>query len=241
MGIRDRAFKGRVRELVKLGCMFIAAIGATARAGGPYDQSIKPSARKRGKSKRHWRWAVTLPLPLVCALPSTSGATTVDGITFPTTERVDGRVLHLNGVGVRTATIFRIHVYLAALYVEHPSHDANAIEASPEIKTLFLEFMRSASKERVQNSMRKSEAAYCKEARCPASDAQDIEQFVAKFPAVKHGDYITYVFSPGGLRVLLNNTPLVAFSNPDFARRFLDSFIGLHATIPSLRNALLGH
>lgn len=239
MSIRDRAFKGRVRELVKLGCKFIAAIGATAQAGGSYDQPIKPSARKRGKSKRHWRWAVTLPL--ACALPSPSGAATVDGITFPTTERVDGRVLHLNGVGVRTATIFRIHVYLAALYVEHPSHDANAIEAPTEIKALFLEFMRSVSKERLENAIRQSETFYCKTARCPASDAQDIEQFVAKFPAVKRGDYVTYVFSPGGLRVLLNNTPLVAFSNPDFARRFLDSFIGLHAMIPSLRNALLGY
>ncbi len=197
--------------------------------------------RNRGSSKRHWRWAVASALLLLCTPPSISGATTVDGITFPPTEPVDGHVLHLNGVGVRTATIFRIRVYLAALYVEHPSHDSKDIEAPTEIKTLFLEFMRSASKERVQNSIRQSEASYCKAAGCPASDAHDIEQFVAKFPAVKRGDYVTYVFSPGGLRVLMNNTPLFNFSNPDFARRFLDSFIGLYATTPSLRNALLGH
>ena len=198
------------------------------------------TGRRWGSGKRHWRWAAALALLLLCAPPSIAGATTVDGITFPPTEPVDGHVLHLNGVGVRTATIFRIHVYLAALYVEHPSHDSNAIEAPNEIKTLFLEFLRSASKERVQNSIRQSEAAYCKATRCPASDAQDIEQFVAKFPAVKRGDYVTYVFSPDGLRVLMNNIPLVSFNNPDFARRFLDSFIGPHATVPALRNALLG-
>ena len=199
------------------------------------------TGRRWGSSKRHWPWAAALALPLLCAPPSISAATTVDGVTFPPSESVDGHVLHLNGVGVRTATIFRIRVYLAALYVEHPSHSANAIEASTAIKTLFLEFMRSVSKERVQNSIRQSEAAYCKVAKCPASDAQDIKQFVAKFPAVKRGDYVTYVFSPTGLRVLLNNTPLIAFSNPDFARRLLDSFIGSYATIPSLRNALLGY
>jgi hypothetical protein len=185
MGIHDRAFKGEsagTQEARRQVHCRHRGDRSDRRLLRPLDQIV----RKRGKSKRHWRWAVMLPLLLVWALPSTSGATTVDGITFPTTEWVDGHVLHLNGVGVRTATIFRIHIYLAALYVEHPSHDANTIEASPEIKTLFLEFVRSASKEELQDSMRKSEEAYCKAAICPASDAQDFKQFFMKFPAVRY-------------------------------------------------------
>ena len=73
------------------------------------------------------------------------------------------------------------------------------------------------------------------------SDAQDFERLVALFPPVKSGDYATYVFSPRGVRVLMNNVPLVTFGNPDFARRLLDAFIGPHAAVQSLRNALLGH
>ena len=199
------------------------------------------SGWNRWSSKRRLWQAAALALLLVCAPPAVSGAPTIDGVTFPPTLTVDGRILHLNGVGLRTLTPFRIHAYVAALYLEHPSHDSGAIEASTEIKTLFLEFLQAASKERVQGILQRDEAKYCAAAVCPASDAQDIERLVALFPAVKHGDYATYVFSPRGVRVLMNNVPLVTLGNPDFARRLLDAFIGTHAPVQSLRNALLGH
>jgi Chalcone isomerase-like len=196
--------------------------------------------KRRSSRRRLWR-AAALALLLVCAPPAVSGTPTIDGVTFPSALTVDGRILHLNGVGLRTLTLFRIHAYVAALYLEHPGHDSGAIEASTEIKTLFLKFLQAASQERVQGMLRRDEAKYCAAAVCPASDAQDIERLVALFPAVKRGDYATYVFSPRGVRVLMNNVPLVTFGNPDFARRLLDAFIGPHATVQSLRNALLGH
>ena len=185
--------------------------------------------------------AGVLALLLGCDPLAVSGAPTIDGVAFPPTLAVDGRVLHLNGVELRTVTLLRVHAYVAALYLETPSHDNGAIEASTEIKARFYEFLRAASKEQVQELLRRDETEYCAAAGCPASDAQDIERLVVLFPAVKPGDHATYVFSSRCVRMLMNNAPLVAFGSPDFVRRFLDAVIGPHAKVQSVRHALLGH
>ncbi len=199
------------------------------------------SGWKREGGKRLFWWAAAMAMLLACASPAvSSAATTVDGVTFPPTFTVEGRILQLNGVGLRTLTLFHIHAYLAALYLEHPSHDADAIEASTEIKMLIVEYLRAASKERVQKLFRRSATRYCAAGGCPASDVQDFKQLIARLPGVKRGDYTTYVFSPRGVRVLMNNVPLATFDNPDLARRLLDAFIGPRAASQSLRNALLG-
>jgi hypothetical protein len=177
---------------------------------------------------------------LLCALPTRSNAATIDGVTFPPSVTVEGRTLHLNGVGLRTLTLFRIHAYVAALYLEQPSRDADAIGASTENKMLILQFLRAASKEQVQSIFRRSAKRSCGADGCPAADAQDFERLIALFPAVKRGDYTTYVFTRSGMQVLMNNAPLATFDNPDLARRVLGAFIGPQAASPSLRNALLG-
>jgi Chalcone isomerase-like len=189
---------------------------------------------------RHlWR-ATAIAFLLVCAPPAMSSAPTIDGITFPDTFTVDGHNLQLNGVGLRTLTLLRIHAYVAALYLEQPSRDADAIEASTGTKMLILEYLRAASKERVQSIMRRSATRSCGAGGCPAADAGDFERLIALFPDVKRGDNTTYVFSPRGIQVLMNNVPLATFDNPDLARRVLDAFIGPQAASQSLRNALLG-
>ena len=39
------------------------------------------------------------------------------GVTFPEQARVDGTTLTLNGLGLRQATMLKVNVYVAALYV----------------------------------------------------------------------------------------------------------------------------
>ena len=42
---------------------------------------------------------------------------------LPDTLQVDGKTLHLNGLGLRTYSFLRIHIYVAGLYLEHLSTD----------------------------------------------------------------------------------------------------------------------
>src|SRR5690242_10476784 len=52
------------------------------------------------------------------------------GVSFPDQAQVDGSALTLNGLGLRQATMLKVNVYVAALYVPRTSGDANAILAS---------------------------------------------------------------------------------------------------------------
>jgi hypothetical protein len=166
-------------------------------------------------------------------------AATVDGVTFPDTVSAYGKTLHLNGIGIRTLTPLRIRAYAAGLYLEHPNSDARAIEASPGVKLVLIQYLHDATKEQVERAFRNGVNRTCGEA-CPAADAADFERLATAFPPVKVGDFSTYILTPNNVRATLNNNTLVDISNPDLARRVLDSFIGAHPPSEELRAGMLG-
>src|SRR5579863_5509503 len=82
--------------------------------------------------------AALLCLRLACAAPAVAGE--CDGVSFPQHVQARGETLTLNGLGLRKATIFRIKVYVGALYVAHPTADANAILTSRDPVEIDLAF-----------------------------------------------------------------------------------------------------
>ena len=78
-------------------------------------------------------------LPVLLLLPGiAASAAEIDGVVFPATKQIDGKTLVLNGFGRRTWSFLNIHIYLAGLYVEHPTRDPEAIIHSPETKNYDL-------------------------------------------------------------------------------------------------------
>ena len=173
-------------------------------------------------------------------IAATASAASLDGVTFPDTYVVDGRTLKLNGMGVRTFTIFHIRIYVAALYLARPNHDAADILRSPEPKVVRLRFMHGASKAEVEQHYRNGEANNCGKGGCDPADATDFERLVAAVPAVEAGDTTTFIFAGKGFRVLSNDQPIGEFANPDLAYHMLSGFIGDHPPSAALRVALLG-
>jgi hypothetical protein len=173
-------------------------------------------------------------------LAATASAATLGGVTLPDTYVVDGRTLALNGIGVRTFTIFRIRIYVAGLYLTRPNHDAADILRSPEPKVVRLRFMHGASKAEVERHYRAGEAANCGKGGCDPADGPDFERLMAAVPAVEAGDTTTFIFSAKGFKVLSNDRLIGEFANPDLAERMLLGFIGDHPPSEALRNALLG-
>lgn len=177
---------------------------------------------------------------IACWLTSGAAAATLDGTTFPDTYTVDGQSLALNGLGLRTLTIFRVRIYVAGLYLAHPSHDAAAILNSPEPKVVRLQFIHSGSKAQVEHEYRQGEANNCGHGECAPSDEADFEKLVAAAPAVEPGDTSTYVFTAKGVKVFANKEMIADFADVDLARHLLWSFIGNHPPSEALRSALLG-
>ena len=58
---------------------------------------------------------------------------------------MEGSAATLNGLGLRQATVLKVNVYVAALYVVKPSTDADAILATNTPKELTLHFVRHVS------------------------------------------------------------------------------------------------
>jgi hypothetical protein len=181
-----------------------------------------------------------LPTLLCCWLASNAAAATLDGVILPDSYTVDGQPFVLNGLGLRTLTIFRIRAYVAGLYLPSPSHDARQILASREPKIILLEFIRAASKARVEEQYRAGERDNCGEGECARSDQSDFDRLVAAAPAVKPGDTSTYVFTTKGVRVFANNRMIGDFADLDLAYRLLSGFIGNHPPSAELRRGLLG-
>jgi hypothetical protein len=189
---------------------------------------------------RKTRFSKALFVLVACWPLSKAGAATLDGFVLPDTYRVDDQTLTLNGIGLRTLTIFHIKAYVAGLYVRQPSHDPQQILASPGIKVLVLKFVHGASKERVERQYRAGEQDNCGSGGCDPKDAPDFEHLVAVAPAVEPGDTTTYIIDGNYVRVFANDRLIDEFRNRDLAYQLLAGFIGDHPPTPSLRRQLLG-
>jgi hypothetical protein len=178
-------------------------------------------------------------LILSCFAVSASAAT-LEGVTLQDTFPVEGQTLKMNGIGLRTLTIFNVKVYVAALYLATPSHDAKRILASTTPKVIRLQFLHAGSKADIEKQYRAGQRTNCGDGSCAGSDAAAFDRLVAAAPAVNVGDTSTYIFTSKGVRVLANDRPLIELNNPDIAYHLLEGFIGAHPPSASLRAALLG-
>lgn len=180
----------------------------------------------------------SLLLALCLVLPGR--AATIGGVSLPDTYPLPGQTLVLNGIGIRTLTIFSVRAYVAGIYLPHKSQDARAILASPEPKVLLMQFLHSASKAQVEQQYREGETRNCGHGECAPSDEADFERLVAATPAAAVGDTLTYIFTSKGVRALSNNRVIGDFANPDLAFRLLAGFIGDKPPSEDLKNHLLG-
>lgn len=69
------------------------------------------------------------------------------GVTMADASTVEDRPLVLNGMGVRKATIFRVKVYVAGLYLERRSRSAADIIRSEQTKRLDVVLLRDVDRD----------------------------------------------------------------------------------------------
>ncbi|WP_428484296.1 chalcone isomerase family protein [Rhodopila sp.] len=174
---------------------------------------------------------VMLPLSVACAAE-------LHDVTLPDTRVVDGIPMRLNGIGLRTYSFLDIPIYVAGLYLEHRSDNADAILHSPERKLLEFQFLRDVDAERARNSWRSGLKNAC-EPPCQL-DPRDVERFLAAVPDLHKGDKTVMLFTSKSVDVTFNGQRMGLISNPHFATVMLASFIGSKPPTVRLKRALLG-
>jgi len=177
-------------------------------------------------------WA-TLCAPLRFA----AHAAELDGVQIPPALQVDGTTLQLNGYGLRTYSIFAIHIYVAALYLEHPSTDPSAILQSPDTKLLTVRFVHDVGVEAARDAWRKGFAQNC----LPPCriEPEDLAHFLAEVPAMHAGENFSILFNRQGATVTANGVHYGVIPNSEFARAMLATFLGPEPASAALKAALL--
>ncbi len=167
-----------------------------------------------------------------------ASAAQLAGVTMPPTEQADGASLKLNGIGLRTYSILGVHIYVAALYLQSPSHSGAEVLASPGVKVIRLQFLRSVGADAIRKAWRSGLQNNCT-APCTLSPAL-LTHFLSFVTPVHKGDLVKFVFGPKGLTSYYNGHPAGRITDTSFAQLMLASFIGPHVNTPELKRALLG-
>jgi Chalcone isomerase-like len=179
-------------------------------------------------------------LVLVAAIAATSvvHAAELDGVSMPNAQLVDGERLVLNGIGLRTYSIFRVGIYVAGLYLQQRSDDPQAILRSNGMKLLQIRFLRNVTAAEARVSWRNGFENNCRPP-CHLS-AGDVRQFLAAIPDFHKGEQSRLVFTSRGVDVLTDGHLLGRIPDPHFAEVILSTFIGPVPPTPQLKRQLLG-
>jgi len=161
------------------------------------------------------------------------------GVVFPEETYIQTGPLMLNGLGLREKTIFRIGVYVAALYVVQKSKDANTILTSYTPKQLVLRFLRTVEGADLKQAWEEGFADNAK-AQLPALKER-IEQLNGWMVTLKRGQELTFTYKPGvGIEVDVNGTVQGTVEGEDFATAFFAIWLGARPLNRSLKAGLLG-
>ncbi len=165
-------------------------------------------------------------IALVLALGAgTASGKECAGVSFPDQAQVEGSNLTLNGLGLRLATMLKVKVYVAALYVAKASSDPNAILGSTAPTELILQFVRDVG----ASDLRKGwEEGFEKNAKGQLPALKDrIATFNGWMTDVKSGEKLTFVHQPGtGVQVTVNGGVKGTIKGDDFARALLSIWLG---------------
>jgi hypothetical protein len=176
--------------------------------------------------------AATLVVPAFAA-----GAGEIDGVAFPDTMQMDGKTLRLNGYGLRTWSLLNIHIYVAGLYLEHPSRDAEEIVHSGEDKLLTFRFEHAVDADKARDAWRKGFENNC--AMPCQLDPADVARFLADVPPMHQGDSFELRFAGHMATITMNGMELGRIDHPVLADAVLRAFLGPKPGSPQLKQALL--
>ncbi len=161
------------------------------------------------------------------------------GASFPDQVQSEGGALKLNGLGLRQATMLRVNVYVAALYVPQTSGDANAILKSNAPKELVLHFVRDVGRADLSKGWDEGFENNAK-SELPALKER-IETFKKLMPDMKTGQRLRFAYKPGaGTQVDVGGTVKGTIAGDDFARALFSIWLGSSPPNAGLKTGLLG-
>jgi hypothetical protein len=196
----------------------------------------------RLKETMHMTWTTRCLLPIgVMAMLGAGMAQAREcrGINFPEQTQAEGSTLTLNGLGVRKATMFKVNVYVAALYVGRTSTDPVALLSAGTPTELVLHFIRDVGAADIQKAWSEGFSENAKQ-QLPALKDR-IATLNSWMADMSVGQRLIFSFKPGaGVTVAVNGTEKGTIKGDDFLRALFSIWLGDHPPNSELKAGPLG-
>ena len=161
------------------------------------------------------------------------------GITFPDHVQVKGTELTLNGLGMRKATILKVNVYVAALYVTRVSRDPQALIDPTTPAELTLHFVRNVGVGDLRDAWKEGFERVAKDQMTTL--AARVAMLNNWMSDVKTGQRLDFVRLPEtGIQVSVNGVLKGTITGDDFSRAFISIWLGAEPPNAELKSGLLG-
>jgi len=160
--------------------------------------------------------------------------------TFPAKVKVAGKELVRNGMGMRYATIFKVKVYRAALYLLKKETSAEKIIASTEPKRLDMVFVREVSKEKIQNGWKKGfKNNKVDTKKFELEYKKEMDALNSGMKTMNDGDKMSFIFLNQEVEVLINDKRTALIKSKEFFHKLILLWIGVPPN-SELKEGLLG-
>ena len=174
---------------------------------------------------------------LFLALLLSAHAGSLAGVTLPDSSTANGQPVNLNGLGLREK--FYLDIYVGALYLTHPTHDAAAAIQADEAKKVVLHFIYSKV-----TSAQMAEAFNESWAKNPASAGlkAQIDQFMGWLATdYVAGDEMVFEYAPGvGTTVKVKGVTKGTIAGADFMRMLWNVWLGPNPPTADLKKGMIG-
>ena len=182
--------------------------------------------------------ATLIALGATLTAPDAQAAECV-GVTMPDTITVDGKKLYLNGQGIREATIMKVDVYVAGLYVTEKSSSGSALAKKNAHKRLVLHFVRDVDRDKIVEAY---EESFKKAAGSKYGELKSkLDKLNGWMSSIKEGQKQVYTYVPGkGLTVEVAGKTKGTIKGNDFTDAFFRIWLGSDPPNKGLKRGLLG-
>ena len=169
---------------------------------------------------------------------SSATAAEISGVKLPDQVTLEGKTLKLNGTGLRQATILKVNVYAAGLYLQNSSGDGEAIANSDQLKSIEMVFMREVSAKQMADAFQEGFEKNCV-ADC-AKLKPDLSKLQGLMKDMKKGDTMAYHFLTDGVEVMIRGQKAGTVGDKAFSHQLIRCWIGKNPPNAGLKEGLLG-
>ena len=181
------------------------------------------------------RTAILVMLALSVNPPPASAAE-LAGAKLPDTLKSGEMTLKLNGLGLRKKAMFS--VYVAGLYLESPSKDAEAILTADRAKAVQMHFLRNLTKAQLVDAFKEGFEANAKD---KTGQKVEFDKMLALITDVKEGDTLTFAYMPGKNTTLqIGSKEMGGFTGKGFADAVFSIWLGPKPPSEDLKKGMLG-